>query len=143
MTHDPAETDPAALSSSEDLDEDRMQVDPLEEGIEPPERWSEAGHFGTTRAEQQEGTSVEERVAEERPDFGADEPGSTEPTVAATPATELDETIDDLTGEAQPITPADRSPADPASPVSRHSDDADEAGGSMAATIRTPEDPSE
>ncbi len=35
---DDVETDPAALSSSEDLDEDQLKVDPLEEGTEPPER---------------------------------------------------------------------------------------------------------
>ncbi|QWF78259.1 hypothetical protein [Amycolatopsis sp. CA-230715] len=34
MTEHP-ETDPAALSSSEELDEDSLRVDPLEEGVEP------------------------------------------------------------------------------------------------------------
>ena len=33
---DPVETDPAALNSAEDLDEDRLHVDPLEAGMDPP-----------------------------------------------------------------------------------------------------------
>lgn len=33
---DPVETDPAALNSAEDLDEDRLRQDPLEGAMDPP-----------------------------------------------------------------------------------------------------------
>lgn len=50
---DAVETDPAALKGSEDLDEDRPHVDPLEEGIET--RYAHSGRFGTTPNEATEG----------------------------------------------------------------------------------------
>ncbi|NIH79021.1 MULTISPECIES: hypothetical protein [Amycolatopsis] len=65
---DAVESDPAALNSAEDLDEDRLRVDPLEEGIEPPERYLAADRFGTTPNEQREGESLDGRLAQERPD---------------------------------------------------------------------------
>ncbi|MBF6248211.1 hypothetical protein IU471_32395, partial [Nocardia elegans] len=37
---DSVETDPAALNSAEDLDEDRLRSDPLEAGMDPPEHWT-------------------------------------------------------------------------------------------------------
>jgi hypothetical protein len=33
---DSVESDPAALNSAADLDEDRLDVDPLEKGMDPP-----------------------------------------------------------------------------------------------------------
>lgn len=65
---DQVERDPAALSSAEDLDEDRLRVDPLEEGMDPPEHWSEADKFGMTAEEMRQGESHEQRLAEEQPD---------------------------------------------------------------------------
>ena len=68
---DPVETDGAALSSAEDLDEDRLQQDPLEEGMDPPEGWSGADKYGTTPYEQSHPRPLDDRLAEERPDAGA------------------------------------------------------------------------
>lgn len=65
---DSVEEDPAALGSAEDLDEDRLQEDPLEGGVEPPEQWSGVDRWGTTPAEQHEGEPLDERLAEEEPD---------------------------------------------------------------------------
>ncbi|MDQ0379622.1 hypothetical protein [Amycolatopsis thermophila] len=65
---DAAESDPAALNSAEDLDEDRLRVDPLEEGVEPPERYLASDRHGTTPNEVREGESLDQRLAEERPD---------------------------------------------------------------------------
>jgi hypothetical protein len=45
---DPVETDPAALNAAEDLDEDRLRVDPLEQGMDPPEHWSGVTKYGMT-----------------------------------------------------------------------------------------------
>lgn len=105
---DPVETDPAALNSAEDLDEDRLQVDPLEKGMDPPERWSAADRYGTTPYEQSHPQDLDHRLREEEPDveFG-------------TPAAPVDQ--DAVRGGRS----------------------ADVAGGSMAETIRTPEEPTE
>jgi hypothetical protein len=65
---DAVETDGAALSSAEDLDEDRLQQDPLEEGMDPPEGWSGADKYGTTPYEQSHPRPLDDRLAEERPD---------------------------------------------------------------------------
>ncbi|MCP2254148.1 hypothetical protein LY13_002913 [Prauserella aidingensis] len=65
---DSVEEDPAALGSAEDLDEDRLQQDPLEGGVDPPEQWSGVDRWGTTPAEEREGEPLEERLAEEQPD---------------------------------------------------------------------------
>jgi hypothetical protein len=42
--------------------------DPLDRGVAPPERWSAAMRFGTTAAEQEDGESLDDRLAEEEPD---------------------------------------------------------------------------
>jgi len=39
---------PQDLNAAEDLDEDRLQLDPLEEGMDPPEHWSPEMEHGTT-----------------------------------------------------------------------------------------------
>jgi hypothetical protein len=65
---DPVETDPAALSAAEDLDEDRLEVDPQEEGMDPPERWSGADRYGTTPYEQEHPRGFGQRLGEEEPD---------------------------------------------------------------------------
>ncbi|GLY68806.1 hypothetical protein Atai01_54250 [Amycolatopsis taiwanensis] len=70
---DSAETDPAALSSSEDLDEDRLRVDPLEEGVEPPEHYSYSNRYGTTPSEEAAGESIGERLRQEQPDVQPDD----------------------------------------------------------------------
>ncbi|WP_199435367.1 hypothetical protein [Qaidamihabitans albus] len=132
---DEAETDPAALNSAEDLDEDRIDVDPLEEGVEPPEHWSEADRFGTTPFEQQQGETLDERLREERPDFT--EPEAPERPIAATPATELDDSIDYLSEEAEAVPPNDQA-VPPDTPAIRRGQNADQAGGSVADAIRTP-----
>ncbi|MFC4001381.1 hypothetical protein ACFS2C_06480 [Prauserella oleivorans] len=133
---DSAETDPAALNSAEDLDEDRLRVDPLEEGMDPPEHWSEADRYGMTPAEQRQGETHEQRLAEERPDVGpADVP---ERPVAATPATELDESVDHVTEDVEPVVPEDDA-AEPSTPAIRRGQNADQAGGSVADGIRVPE----
>lgn len=65
---DQVERDPAALSAAEDLDEDRLGADPLEEGADPPEHWSEADRYGTTPFEQSQGEGLDRKLEAERPD---------------------------------------------------------------------------
>lgn len=66
---DAVETDPAALNSAEDLDEDRLRQDPLEEGMDPPEHWSGADRYGVTPWEQAHPRPLGERLDEEQPDL--------------------------------------------------------------------------
>ncbi|KOV85301.1 hypothetical protein ADL03_14155 [Nocardia sp. NRRL S-836] len=65
---DAAESDPAALNSAEDLDEDRLRLDPLEAGMDPPERWSGVDKYGMTPYEEAHPRPLADRLAEEQPD---------------------------------------------------------------------------
>ncbi|GAB3008535.1 hypothetical protein [Saccharothrix stipae] len=63
-------TDPneRPLDEIEQLDEDELGVDPLEEGVDPPEHWSGADRHGTTPREQREGETLDQRLAQEEPE---------------------------------------------------------------------------
>lgn len=61
-------TDPANLQSAEDLDEDELGLDPFERGVEPPEDWSPTTKRRPTPRDEREHPTLEERLAEERPD---------------------------------------------------------------------------
>lgn len=132
---DSVESDPAALNSAEDLDEDRLRVDPLEEGIEPPERYAFSDGFGTTPNEERDGKPLEDRLREERPDIQPEDPDR--PTTAVTPAEQLDETVDDQVGTPETLVRDDaNSPRGVASV--EEDQNADKPGGSVAETFRTP-----
>jgi hypothetical protein len=138
---DAVETDPNALSSSEGLDEDRLQLDPLEEGVEPPEHWSAVNRFGMTHFEQQQRESLEERVQEEQADVQPAE--VPERPLAATPADQLDESVDDADtaeGGADRTAPPEEATDDLSAYAVSEGRAADEAGGSVAEAIRTPPD---
>ncbi|MBE1463296.1 hypothetical protein [Kibdelosporangium phytohabitans] len=53
---------------SEELDEDRLQADPLEAGMDPPEHWSGADKYGMTPYEQSHPRPFGERLDEEEPE---------------------------------------------------------------------------
>jgi hypothetical protein len=59
--------DPAGRDASDTLDGDPGD-DPLDQGIAPPDRWSAGERFGTTAAEEQEGESLDQLLAEEEPE---------------------------------------------------------------------------
>lgn len=44
-------------------------VDPLDEGIIPPDHWSAAEGFGNTADEQAQGETLEQRMVQEEPDY--------------------------------------------------------------------------
>ena len=46
--------------------------DPLDRGVAPPERWSAGIRYGVTAGEQAGGESLDQLLAEEEPDEGAD-----------------------------------------------------------------------
>jgi hypothetical protein len=60
--------------------------DPLDRGVIPPERWSAGVRFGDTAAEQSEGESLDQLLAEEEPDDTLD-------------YDEDDEDLEDLAGD--------------------------------------------
>lgn len=53
---------------AEDLDEDHLDRDPLEDGMDPPEDWSGSDRTGTTAREQREGETLDEKLDQEIPD---------------------------------------------------------------------------
>jgi Family of unknown function (DUF5709) len=59
--------DDGTLDAADTLDGDPGN-DPLDAGIIPPDRWSAGEGFGTTLAEQREGESLDQLLAEEEPD---------------------------------------------------------------------------
>ncbi|GAA5107983.1 hypothetical protein [Nocardia iowensis] len=124
-TPDSVETDPAALNSAEDLDEDRLRVDPQERGMDPPEHWSGVTKYGMTPWEEAHPRPLDERLAEEQPDVTV-ETAPVEPDSALSDPVGLRSSDDDLT-------------------ISSYEEDlgiaADIAGGSVPQEIREPASP--
>jgi hypothetical protein len=54
----------------EGLDEDNLEKDTLEEGMDPPEGWAESDKYGMTEYEQAHPRPLDERLKEERGDVG-------------------------------------------------------------------------
>ncbi|HET8716118.1 MAG TPA: DUF5709 domain-containing protein [Nocardioidaceae bacterium] len=50
------------------LVDDRGLADPLEEGYSPPEKWSPAEGYGNTPLEEEQGETLEQRMAQEVPE---------------------------------------------------------------------------
>lgn len=98
------------LSPSEGLDADEVRNDDGDEVVDPPEDWSGADKFGTTPREEQEGESLDQRLAEEEPDVEPAEPLDT--PVAATPEDELTEDVDEVIDDATTGAPEDSKLAD-------------------------------
>src|SRR4051794_38083672 len=65
---DAVETDAHAESSAEELDEDRLRLDPLEAGVGPPPRGGGVDKYGMTPYEQAHPRGLTDRLAEEEPD---------------------------------------------------------------------------
>lgn len=84
-----ARDDEGALEAEDTLTD--RGVDPHDEGYSPPERPLGVDHKGTTAAEQREGETLDERLAEERPD----------PVVDAYEALESGEEEDDEIGDLE------------------------------------------
>ena len=58
------------LSQNQPYDslDDRGVQDTLDEGIVPPQKWSPGQGFGNTAAEQREGETLDQRIAQEEPE---------------------------------------------------------------------------
>ncbi|GAB2975176.1 hypothetical protein [Amycolatopsis acidiphila] len=121
------ESDPAALNSAEDLDEDRLRVDPLEEGVEPPERYAFSDGFGTTPNEEREGEPLDDRLRQERADVQPEDPDR---------PLNGDENLDEWRGQAEALVIDDATAA--GEPSVEEDQNADKPGGSVAEIYRTP-----
>jgi len=66
--------DDGILQPGDSLETDDLLTDPLDTGISPPERNPASERYGVTLAEARAGESLDQRLAEEEPDFG--EPAS-------------------------------------------------------------------
>lgn len=84
--------DPAELQSAGDLDEEELGTDPLEGGMEPPQRWSSVSRDPPTPSDQFEADDLDERLAQQRPDTTAEEDTG---SVGETRTVDLDESIDE------------------------------------------------
>jgi hypothetical protein len=73
---DPDEDD-GLLDSTDTLDGELIE-DPLDTGVSAGDRWSGANRFGTTPEEARRGPSLDDRLAEEEPEFGYTEGGTDE-----------------------------------------------------------------
>ncbi|MGY1868528.1 MULTISPECIES: hypothetical protein [Nocardia] len=126
---DAVESDPAALSSAEDLDEDRLRSDPLEAGMDPPEHWTGATKYGVTAWEQAHPRPFGERLAEEEPDVDPNRAPETEETRPG-----RTERLEDITSDSDGIQVDHRYEEEIGVA-------ADIAGGSVADEIRRPAPP--
>ncbi len=70
---DEDQQDDAGMLDPEDTLLDRGVAEALDEGYSPPERPLGAEHYGITADEQQRGESLDQRLAEEVPDYPADQ----------------------------------------------------------------------
>ncbi|HEY8374092.1 MAG TPA: hypothetical protein VIL00_15230 [Pseudonocardiaceae bacterium] len=103
--------DPATLQSAEDLDQDRIDADPLEEGMDPSEHWSGANRHGTTPFEEATGEPLDRRLAQEEPDVTPEPPA--EGSRRAVPDEELDSSVDERPADhGDPDLPEVREPAE-------------------------------
>jgi hypothetical protein len=64
------EDQPQAMGDS--LSDDRGLKEPLDEGYSPPEKWSAAQRYGNTDWEEEQGESLDQRLAQEEPEPSVD-----------------------------------------------------------------------
>jgi hypothetical protein len=119
-------TDPEGHNAAEDLDEDRLRLDPLEEGMDPPERWSPAIDHDDA-----EHRDLDERLGEEQPEDGPEpEPRDEVDRMDAAGELSGQPTDDGQVAFARDV----EVPAE----VARNGLTADEGAGSVARDLRTP-----
>lgn len=86
--------DEETLDASEGSDSDELGERVGDDGYDAPDGWSGADRTGTTENEELEGESLDEKLAEERPDTPLED--QPDVPVAARPQSELDESIDEV-----------------------------------------------
>jgi len=121
----------------EALDEDNLRLDPLEEGMDPPEHWAQADKFGNTEREVREGEDLDHRLAEEQPDLQPEDPENPRQRDELDELAELDDSVDDESYDVDNVAPEEPARHRPTE-AERTGTSADEAGGSIAEELRTP-----
>ena len=86
-----AEND-GVIPESDSLEGDNPANDELDPGIIPPDGWAAADRFGTTEAEEEEGESLDQHLAEEQPDVDPYAEAQAEDEEAETEGEYLEET---------------------------------------------------
>ncbi len=86
-----AEND-GVIPDSDSLEGDNPAHDELDPGIIPPDGWAAADRFGTTEAEEEEGESLDQHLAEEQPDVDPYAEAQAEDEEAETEGEYLEET---------------------------------------------------
>jgi hypothetical protein len=86
--------DEETLDGSEGSDSDELGERVGDDGYDAPDGWSGADRTGTTANEELEGESLDEKLAEERPDTPLEEQPAV--PVGARPVSELDASIDEV-----------------------------------------------
>lgn len=89
------------LDSSESTDSDELGERVGDSIAEAPEDWAGANRVGTTAQEERTGETLDERLAEERPDVEPVE--QLDRPSAATAVQNLDESVDDVVVEGEPV----------------------------------------
>lgn len=88
--------DDGVLEPPDDLTTDELDVDPLDTGIVPADRYRASTWFGVTEAEGREGETLDQLLAEEEPDPNASFPDD---EADSDRDGDLDEELDDEAGE--------------------------------------------
>lgn len=86
--------DQETLDASEGSDSDELGEQVGDDGYDAPDGWSGADRTGTTENEEREGETLDEKVAEERPETAVE--GNEDRPVGATPLGALDESVDEI-----------------------------------------------
>lgn len=93
--HESADLEDYEVEDASDTLDGDPGDDPLDRGVIPPERWTSAIRFGTTSAEQEDGESLDQLLAEEEPDIPA-APDEDQPADIAGDPDAADEDVDGL-----------------------------------------------
>ena len=70
--HESADLEDYEIEDAADTLDGDPGDDPLDRGVIPPQHWSTASRYGTTAAEEEHGESLDQLLAEEEPDLGAE-----------------------------------------------------------------------
>lgn len=82
------------LDASEGSDSDELGEAVGDDGYDAPDGWSGSDRTGTTENEELEGESLDEKLAEERPDTAVQDNDGR--PLGATPLDELDSSVDEV-----------------------------------------------
>lgn len=100
MAADDNDPNPEMLDESESLDSDELGENVGDGIAEPPDDWMAADRVGTTAQEERDGETLDQRLAEERPDITPLE--QPDRPSANTDAEDLDDSIDEIIVPGEP-----------------------------------------